>query len=359
LSLAQDLFTRDTIVRRVMSGSNNSDSDVMGSSYSSTDDSSTSGDSAVTVDDEEHEKRCAAMNCALLRKPLSIQRSEVEARATAMKKPKEEVRSTLLGKALEMWQPPDDMPGHIGKMAKKALAKMTGAASSSQGPAAPPLKDTNSIMKTLANEFKANTIDETTLENKDAETPTTEDWKTKLPKRISKLVEECEYGIKHPEVLTAKHRLSQKMLENLTTEEAKEYAGIEGKGSQQKQSAFRLRIVKAKLKSVKDEWCHETKEGTIDIKKGTWLPFPMIVKKEGGYSDPENIVAALHYILKCLIMVGWCSVSSMTNRVQFFYVRQSKVEYFETSWTLRVKMLPKHNKDCVREFGKSSPTNTH
>ena len=212
LSLAQDLFTRATIVRKVMSDSNNSDSDVMGSSYSSTDDSSTSGDSAVTVDDEEHEKRCAAMNCALLRKPLSIQRSEVEAMATAMKMPKEEVRSTLLGKALEMWQPPDDMPGHIGKMAKKALAKMTGAASSSQGPAAPPLKDTNSIMKTLANEFKANTIDEKTLENKDAETPTTEDWKTKLPKRISKLVEECEYGIKHPGVLTAKHRLSQKML---------------------------------------------------------------------------------------------------------------------------------------------------
>ena len=64
------------------------------------------------------------------------------------------------------------------------------------------------------------------------------------------------------------------MLENLTTEEAKEYAGIEGKGSQQKQSAFRLRIVKAKLKSVKDEWCHETKEGTIDIKKRNVATIP-------------------------------------------------------------------------------------
>ena len=244
------------------------------------------------------------------------------------------VKDKMMNKAMQRWQPPADMPTKLQDIALKAVggARRNPSVSSASTETSSHGVSSTDAMKTLVHQFK--TTDQATVEKVSPDA-----WKKHLSGRLSNLADELEFAVKNPEILVAKHKTAQKLTVGMNTEEVREYALITGKNSDKKKMAFRLMLAQKKLKALKEEYTKETRSGSIDLTKGKFIPFPVIVRKEGGW-DIENIVAALTYVMKCFMMPGWVQWSSMTNRVQFFYVQQSRIEYFETCWLQRIQMQP-------------------
>ena len=161
--------------------------------------------------------------------------------------------------------------------------------------------------------------------------------KRPMGKRIEKLNKALQEGLKDPSSITSKHKLNQYMLSELDEVEKEEWDAITGKGKSDKQAAWREKWMIKKKKSIDKEYFHDTSFETVDVSKGQMLPLPRIIQKEGGGKNPENVKAALTYIFKCIIMGGeWLWVNPMTERVELFYVRRSRIEMFKNKWHERV-----------------------
>ena len=89
--------------------------------------------------------------------------------------------------------------------------------------------------------------------------------------------------------------------------------------------------MKTQRKVIKEEDTHDQRSGRLDETKGTWLPFRMVLRREGGHRDPDNVRAAVTYVLKCMI-IGWVMYSTMAERLQFFHVRHTSKDYFDNAW---------------------------
>ena len=126
------------------------------------------------------------------------------------------------------------------------------------------------------------------------------------------------------------------MLSELDAVEQAEWDLITGKHKSDRQAAWREKWMKKKKTALDKECFREVSFETVDQSKGQMLPLPRIIQKEGGAKHPENVKAALTYILKCIIMGGeWLWVNPMTERVEFFYVRRSRIELFRDKWADR------------------------
>lgn len=77
---------------------------------------------------------------------------------------------------------------------------------------------------------------------------------------------------------------------------------------------------------------------TTDIRNGQYVPFPVIVEREGGNSACPGaleaaIQAAERYANRCAAMGGvWCQPNAMTGRTEYLYIRMEKSEIFEEAW---------------------------
>ena len=66
---------------------------------------------------------------------------------------------------------------------------------------------------------------------------------------------------------------------------------------------------------------------------GEYLPFDVIVDREGGAHRPQAVQAAKNYVKKCLAMSNaWLQFNHMTGRYAFLYIRKQYIETFNKSW---------------------------
>lgn len=87
----------------------------------------------------------------------------------------------------------------------------------------------------------------------------------------------------------------------------------------------------------------------IDCKKGVYLPFEVIVEKEGGGSGVAGalasaVKAAEAYCEKAIKMGGaWTRRNSLTERQEYLYLRYEMQEEFKESWTAYEKQSQSHS----------------
>ena len=77
-------------------------------------------------------------------------------------------------------------------------------------------------------------------------------------------------------------------------------------------------VVKAKkFNTVTTSW------STVDVTKGEYVPFGVIVQREGGWEDVTAIAAAARYVRKAQLMAGaWVVYNNMTDRHDYLYLRK-------------------------------------
>jgi hypothetical protein len=109
--------------------------------------------------------------------------------------------------------------------------------------------------------------------------------------------------------------------------EAYKSLNIANKAEFRKEWAKKIYDTTRKVKVKSTAW---TK---IDISKGTYMSFSVIVREEGN--DDAAVKAATHYVTACQFMGGvWKKWNLMTKRWEFLYMRQEVHEIFEQSWKM-------------------------
>ena len=84
-----------------------------------------------------------------------------------------------------------------------------------------------------------------------------------------------------------------------------------------------------KMRERRDEFSQ------VDIKKGTYKPFSMIWKKQGGTKDPFAMEAAKNYTAKCIAMKGnWLKYNKMTCRMEYLDIDECMKDVFTRSWAM-------------------------
>jgi hypothetical protein len=107
--------------------------------------------------------------------------------------------------------------------------------------------------------------------------------------------------------------------------EAYKSLNIANKADFRKQWAKKIYDTTRKVKVKAEAW------SKIDISKGTYMPFSVIVREEGN--DDDGIKAATYYVSACQVMGGvWKKWNLMTKRWEFLYMRSEVHEIFEQSW---------------------------
>ena len=77
----------------------------------------------------------------------------------------------------------------------------------------------------------------------------------------------------------------------------------------------------------------------VDTSKGQYLPFAVIVEREGFAVDPVGAVqAAIHMATRCSELGGnWVQHNPFTNRVEFLRLERQHHEIFTKSWSMMTK----------------------
>ena len=97
---------------------------------------------------------------------------------------------------------------------------------------------------------------------------------------------------------------------------------------------FRIKWAQKAYQDCVASKVHEKTYQKVDRTKGTYLPLSMIVQSEGGKDDPESLSAAEKYCLKCVAMGGeWCSLNSMTERMEYLYLRRESMDEMKEAWS--------------------------
>ena len=72
-----------------------------------------------------------------------------------------------------------------------------------------------------------------------------------------------------------------------------------------------------------------------EIECGEYLPFDVIVDREGGAARIAAREAAKNYTIACISMQGdWLSFNTMTKRMEYLYIRKSRRDVFTRHWAL-------------------------
>ena len=68
---------------------------------------------------------------------------------------------------------------------------------------------------------------------------------------------------------------------------------------------------------------------------GEYLPFGVIVEREGGWGRRSAVVAAAKYVSKCVKMSApWCLYNPFTERTEYLFIRKMRVDIFSKYWAL-------------------------
>ena len=98
---------------------------------------------------------------------------------------------------------------------------------------------------------------------------------------------------------------------------------------------FRKDFAKTKMEEAKQTKTEIKEWQKISKDKGIYRPLPMIVVKEGGSKDPENVAASIRYAQKCMAMGGdWISFNCMTERLEFLHIRREHTDIFKRAWQM-------------------------
>ena len=98
-----------------------------------------------------------------------------------------------------------------------------------------------------------------------------------------------------------------------------------------------LRLDWAKAQFTKAQRSREKAESYkyVDETCGTYKPFSMVWKGEGGPEDKGALAAATKLANRCIEMGGkWIRLNKMTDRLEFLVVEAKYREIFEKSWSL-------------------------
>ena len=207
--------------------------------------------------------------------------------------------------AIREWKPSDDFPA-------ETAAKIIAAISSS-GASNP--QDADMMLGLAADAAKqgSNTSVDTHMQKEE-----------ELAKDLEAVIQSG--------TLDSRHKLSQRMNMDLKLDPQKQADLKKLKGHDEK-NKFRIAWAQQKLKDLKKEISQRKSFTKLDVEVGKYLPFSLIVKKEGGWKDKAAVIAAMKYVTKAIAMGGkWTEYNDMTERVDFFYVRKSKKEIFQKSW---------------------------
>ena len=106
--------------------------------------------------------------------------------------------------------------------------------------------------------------------------------------------------------------------------------------------AFRLRWAQTQLELVTQTKSQLESYQKIDEDIGTYEPFEMVVKYEGGRKSKAVYKAALNYAKKCVgLGVQWLLYNEFTKRVDILYVKKSKRSAFARHWNLYEEHIAK------------------
>ena len=117
-----------------------------------------------------------------------------------------------------------------------------------------------------------------------------------------------------------------------------EYTGLKTHTEKQ---AFRMEWARKKLEAVRERYESSKTYKSVSADVGTYMSFSRIVTEEGGRHDQQAIAAACRYVGKC-VQLGrpWVLLNSMTERVDYLYVRKTHTHIMEESWTKYQEHMP-------------------
>ena len=83
---------------------------------------------------------------------------------------------------------------------------------------------------------------------------------------------------------------------------------------------------------------YSTSLSKVDITIGSFYPFEIIVKKEGGFRSPSAVRAAVTRCMKCLAMgEPFIEMNEHSERLEFMFVKKRKLDVFERRWEEKSK----------------------
>ena len=101
--------------------------------------------------------------------------------------------------------------------------------------------------------------------------------------------------------------------------------------------AFKVEWAKTQLQCVEERKEECNTSSIIEKNYGVYLPFVVIVQKEGGMDCPSSVEAAVRYCRKCCVLGGhWRKFNSFTSRWEYLYIRCEFSSLFEKQWSMHV-----------------------
>ena len=125
-----------------------------------------------------------------------------------------------------------------------------------------------------------------------------------------------------------------------------DYAAVGKKHTAQQE--FRQRWVSTMYDQITRHKTKTESSGTITSNEGEWLPFDIIIDREGGEHRPQAVAAALSYAMCCVrfhttgSLAGnrapWMLYNDMTHRWEFLYLCKNYKDWFQDSFKLCSQM---------------------
>jgi hypothetical protein len=112
------------------------------------------------------------------------------------------------------------------------------------------------------------------------------------------------------------------------------------------QREFRLKWCKMELAKIDTTQTEIEENGQSEYSQGDYLPFDVIVDREGGPQRAASVKAALHYVMACQRffkqnhMAGskhFCEYNVMTHRWEFLFLRKGYRENFTKLWKIETR----------------------
>jgi hypothetical protein len=116
--------------------------------------------------------------------------------------------------------------------------------------------------------------------------------------------------------------------------------------------AFRNHWAEDRLQVLKETRFKLVTDTKAEIEKGSYFPFDIIVDKEGGPNRPNAVKAAILYCQACIKMSAhWTMFNSMTQRLEYLYMKKSFINTFQTAWRVHQEMTDVKGKTDVSVIG--------
>ena len=99
--------------------------------------------------------------------------------------------------------------------------------------------------------------------------------------------------------------------------------------------AYRKEWAKVRLQEVQQKKEYVESYQRVDSSTGTYVPFFILWKREGGAKDPGALAASVRHAKKALRMgPPWVTKNRMTERIEFLHLERSVAETFSKCWSM-------------------------